>query len=139
MNSIFVHDLDACPDIEDTLIYQGSLQDAWLVPFQTSERDLFFKMWFLESFAPYSVYLRACALLREIDNVERDLAQLKFQETGEPTRISKRVQSMRKCRALIALWPTWKSVVDEATDVLPVKAQKNLYRLCVVDDKWLAR
>lgn len=139
MNSVLVHDLDACPDIEDTAIYEGSLQDAWLMPMNTSERDLFFRMWFLEAFAPYEVYLRAQALIREIDNIEKDLCKLHFEETGEARRISRRVQSMRKCRALVALWPTWKSVVDEAKGVLEVKAQQNMYRLCIVDDKWLAR
>ena len=139
MTRIFIGDLGACVDVQDLDQYPGSINDAWITPFRVSKQELDFKLWYVEAFAPYEIFVKAKSLMREIDNIEKDLNLLVFRETGVATNINKKVQTMRKCRALVALWPDWKTVVDEARNSVPLIAQQNLYRLCIVDNKWLER
>ena len=136
MNSVLKHDLDACPEIDDTLIYPGSIDDAWLMPWHNSEHDMFFRLWFLEHFASRQVYRQALSMCDEVDRFWSDMAKLHYADTGDSSYMSPVAKRALKARMLTAMFPTWKSVVDEATGVHALKAQKNLNRLVIENGLW---
>lgn len=138
-NAILVNDLNACSDIDEILTYPGNLQDTWVMPFNTKPQDLFYRLWFVEAFASPEVYRCAQRVCREVDNFWSDLARLHHKTTGEPMHVNQRAVVVQKHRMLTAMWPTWKTVVDEASSVKAWKARKNLDRLCIRGGEWLAR
>ncbi len=139
MNSVLKHDLDACPEIDDTLIYPGSIDDAWLMPWHNSEHDMFFRLWFLEHFASREVYRRAITMCEAVDQFWNDIASLVHADTGEASYIDQRAKRALKSKLLTAMFPSWKSVVDEATGVHALKAQANLQRLVIENGSWQER
>jgi len=139
MNDIFRNDLDACPEIEDTLVYPGSLNDAWLMEYSAGARDIFFRMWMVQSFADPDVFKMALRVTDAVDQFAGDMAKLHYADTGDATYINPTVQRALKSRLLTALWPSWKLVVDEATGVCAEKAKRNLDRLVIGNGQWLER
>ena len=109
------------------------------MPWHHDEKSLYFRLWFLEHFAAKVVYERALAVCDAVDIHYSNLAKLHFAKHGEATFVDPRAKRALKGQLLTAMWPTWKSVVDEATGVPAQRAQSNLQRLVIENDKWLER
>lgn len=139
MNRILTDDVDACIDIQETLAYSGSVNDAWLMTYNTHDRDVFFRMWFIQAFAPRDLFQRAERMCREVDNFWRDMQRAHKQDTGEVLYVNPRITSNQKCRLLTAMWPSWKDVVYEAKNVNAIKAKINLDAHVIKDGRWLVK
>lgn len=139
MNSVLKHDLNACPDVDDTIIYPGSLDDAWLMPWNSNKKDLMFKMWMVESFESRETYRRAVRVCDEVDRFYSDLAKLHYADTGESSYMDTRAKRVLKMRLLSAMFPSWKTVVNGATGRKALKAKANLQRLVIENGLWLEK
>jgi len=139
MNAVFKHDFGVCEEVEDTVIYPGSLDDAWVMPYHSGTRDLFFRMWMLQNFASREAYTVALRINQAVDTHYSDMAKMHYADTGDPLHINPRWTRALKARLLTAQWPTWKSVVDEAANINAIKAQRNLQRLVIDNGKWLEK
>ncbi len=139
MISVLTHDLNACPDAVDTLMYPGSLDDTWVMPWHSGSDDLRFKLWFVEHFADRETFRGSKLVLGAVDSFFSDLARLHWQTTGESIQIDRGAVRNLKSRLLTAMFPTWKSVVDEATGRSAERAQRNLQRLVIENGSWQTR
>jgi hypothetical protein len=139
MQSVLLHDLDACPEVDDIVVYPGSLNDAWVMPYHSGTRDVFFRMWFLQHFASRDQYAVSLRINQAVDSHYSAEAKMHYEDTGEATRVNPRFTRALKARLLTAQWPSWKSVVDAATQPNAMKAQRNLQRLVVDNGIWLEK